>query len=711
MKYEVKKIIFQNPENHWTVAKCATIPENKKEKPQKITLVGNMPGIEDGCIVEAEGKWANHEKYGEQIQVERYSLGLPTSERGIYNYLCSNFIKGIGKVKAKCIVDYFKTETLNIIENDYLRLLEVKGIGKESASKIYKSYMLSKKQRDLIMFLESHDISTNYVNRIYEKYGDEAQKKILENPYRLIDDIWGIGFKKADKMALAIGIDKESDMRIDSGILYSFKNLENEGHCFGLRSQLLKAANEVLLVNTELIGKRIDALIKEGKLEQENEAIYLPKVLNYEKYVANKLTQIQRFKKNDYFDETCLNRYAKNIELDEEQIKAIKIANEEKVMILTGGPGTGKTTVTNIIIKSLLEKDEVVFLAAPTGRAAKRMSEVCHKNARTIHRLLGAGKGKNPSGFLYTEENPLRCSVLIVDEFSMVDIKLMYFLLQAVSLGTKLIMVGDADQLPSVGAGNVLRDMIKSETIPTVKLDKIFRQAEDSKIITIAHDINKGKKFDLNQSNDFKFLPCDDPEENLNYIVKLYKEIIPNKFGFKKEDIQILAPMRNGAVGVNNLNERIQEEINKNEICWQGKFRKFKLGDRVMQIRNNYKKDVFNGDVGKIVEYDSDDKYLVVDYDGYLVYYAFEELDEIVLAYACTIHKSQGSEYPVVIMPITSGQFYMLQRNLIYTGVTRAKQLLIIVGQAKYLRIGCQNIKQAKRNTRLKERLIEFASY
>lgn len=695
MKYEVKKIIFQNQENGWTVAKC------KDENGFNQTLTGVMPGIEDGCIVKAEGKIVNS-KYGEQLSVERYILELPHTEKGIYNYLRSNHIKGIGEKYAKLIVDYFKTDTLNIIEKDYMRLTEVKGIGTERALKIYNSFLLSQNIKDLIMFLQQYDISTSLADRIYKRYGENSQKIIEENPYHLTN-IWGIGFKTADKIAMALGFSKNCEIRCQSGLIYTIKELESEGHCYVSRKQLIKEGNKILEVNPDILDAQINILIEQRRIENEDDCLYLPATLDAEKYVAYKLTRLNEYKKEKKFDMNRIKSLTP-LNLAPEQENAIKVGNEEKIMILTGGPGTGKTTITNAIIKSLEEDDETILLAAPTGRAAKRMSEVCHKPAKTIHRLLGYGCGDD-GGFFYKEGNPLRCTTLIVDECSMIDIYLMSHLLQALSLETKLILVGDADQLPSVGAGNVLRDIINSGAFPVVKLDKIFRQGEESGIINLAHNINKKKHLDLEKKFDFRFLPCDNPETNADFIYKLYSEYIPDKFGISSDEIQILTPMRKGSAGTNILNELIQDKFNDNEICYETKIRKFKIHDKVMQIKNDYSKDIYNGDIGFVVDVNKEDSVLIVQYDDKYVSYEFNELDEITLAYACTIHKSQGSEYSAVIMPITSGQWFMLQKNLIYTGVTRAKQLLIIVGEEKYLRIGCKNTKQLKRNTKLQQRL------
>ena len=568
-------------------------------------------------------------------------------------------MKGIGPKFAKQIVSHFGLETFEVIENDIDRLLEVPNIGKGRVAKIKESWEKQKDVKDIMVFLQGHGVSSTYAAKIYKQYGKDSIEKVQNNPYCLADDIWGIGFKTADGIAEKLGYEKNDSRRCRSGILYTLSKLSEDGHVYSEREQLVKSAKELLQADEEPITQALDDMIAKEDLMLDEDAIFLPPFYYAEVGVANKLRRLIETPMGNIFDSSG----AINEDLGKRDRKAIG----SKVMVLTGGPGTGKTTTTLGIIASFETLGQRILLAAPTGRAAKRMSEATGKEAKTIHRLLEF----NPAeGYGRNDENPLDGDVLIVDESSMIDIILMNSLLKAVPLSMRLILVGDIDQLPSVGAGNVLRDIIDSGTVPVIRLTRIFRQAQSSRIITNAHKINQGIFPDISngRNSDFFFIKDEDPEQAARDIVNIVKNRIPKAYGYNTNDIQVLAPMQRSVVGATNLNIALQEAINPvGDSLSRGGFR-YRRGDRVMQIRNNYDKDVFNGDIGTVEHVDMEERTLTVSFDGNSIEYEDSELDELTLAYATTIHKSQGSEYLVVVMPLLMTHFVMLQRNLVYTG-------------------------------------------
>ena len=636
---------------------------------------------------------------------------MPATVYGIEKYLGSGLIKGIGPKYAKKIVAKFGADTLDIIEENIERLGEVEGIGKKRIQQIKFSWVRQREIKNVMVFLQSHDVSSAYAAKIYKAYGNDAVKRVQENPYQLADDIWGIGFKTADTIAVKMGIEKDEFNRLRSGIKYALGELGNEGHVFAYREQLIKKGKELLDVTESQLDEAIERMMKSDDLKVEEDAIYLPPFYYAEIGAAKRLRMIisaeaeeNIFTKDQMVD---LGRIQKTlgISYDDVQAEAIHRAANSKVMVLTGGPGTGKTTTTQGIIQAFLDKGLSILLAAPTGRAAKRMSEATGREAKTIHRLL---EFKPPEGYKRNEENPLEGDVLLVDECSMIDIMLMNSLLKAVPANMRLVLIGDVDQLPSVGAGNVLRDIIDSEAVPVVRLTKIFRQAQQSRIITNAHKVNEGKFPDISngKNSDFFFLNREEPEVIAKEIVELVKNKLPNYYKVKPSEIQVLTPMQKGIIGAINLNQELQKAINPSmEGIRRGGYI-FKQYDKVMQIRNNYDKEVFNGDIGRILEIDTEDNTLTVLFDGRKVLYEASELDELVQAYACTIHKSQGSEYPIVVMPVSMTHFMMMQRNLIYTGITRSKKVCVVVGTMKALGYAVRNITVTKRNTMLKERLV-----
>ena len=705
IKGVVERITFQSPETGYTVLRFKASRHN-----DLVTVVGMLMDVVVGTNLEINGVWKVDRKYGQQFEAHTWQEVMPATVYGIEKYLGSGLIKGIGPKYAKKIVAKFGADTLDIIEENIERLGEVEGIGKKRIQQIKFSWVRQREIKNVMVFLQSHDVSSAYAAKIYKAYGNDAVKRVQENPYQLADDIWGIGFKTADTIAVKMGIEKDEFNRLRSGIKYALGELGNEGHVFAYREQLIKKGKELLDVTESQLDEAIERMMKSDDLKVEEDAIYLPPFYYAEIGAAKRLRMIisaeaeeNIFTKDQMVD---LGRIQKTlgISYDDVQAEAIHRAANSKVMVLTGGPGTGKTTTTQGIIQAFLDKGLSILLAAPTGRAAKRMSEATGREAKTIHRLL---EFKPPEGYKRNEENPLEGDVLLVDECSMIDIMLMNSLLKAVPANMRLVLIGDVDQLPSVGAGNVLRDIIDSEAVPVVRLTKIFRQAQQSRIITNAHKVNEGKFPDISngKNSDFFFLNREEPEVIAKEIVELVKNKLPNYYKVKPSEIQVLTPMQKGIIGAINLNQELQKAINPSmEGIRRGGYI-FKQYDKVMQIRNNYDKEVFNGDIGRILEIDTEDNTLTVLFDGRKVLYEASELDELVQAYACTIHKSQGSEYPIVVMPVSMTHFMMMQRNLIYTGITRSKKVCVVVGTMKALGYAVRNITVTKRNTMLKERL------
>ena len=703
IKCTIERITFQNPDNGYSVLQ-ATIKGFREEQ----TIVGTFHEVTVGAVLTVEGNWRVDKRYGRQFAAEVWSEEMPADIIGIEKYLGSGLVKGIGPKFAKLIVSQFGLETFEVIEKDTERLLEVPGIGKGRVAKIKASWEKQKDVKDIMVFLQGHGVSSTYAAKIYKQYGKESIEKVQGNPYCLADDIWGIGFKTADGIAEKLGYEKNDLRRCRSGILYTLSKLSEDGHVYSEREQLIKSAKELLQAEEEPIIQALDQMIETEDVILEEEAIFLPPFYYAEVGVANKLKRLQEDTSGTLFDGTLnIEEIVKqtSIQYDDVQVAAIGQAVKSKVMVLTGGPGTGKTTTTLGIIAALESLGQSILLAAPTGRAAKRMSEATGKESKTIHRLLEY----NPAeGYGRNDENPLQGGVLIVDESSMIDVILMNSLLKAVPSHMKVILVGDIDQLPSVGAGNVLRDIIDSDVVPVVRLTRIFRQAQSSRIITNAHKINQGVFPDISngKDSDFFFIKQEDPELAANEIVNIVKNRIPKAYHFNTNEIQVLAPMQRSVVGATNLNIILQEAINPiGDSLSRGGF-KYRKGDKVMQIRNNYDKEVFNGDIGHVKEVNLEERSLTVIFEGREVEYEDSELDELTLAYATTIHKSQGSEYPVVVIPLLMTHYVMLQRNLIYTGITRAKKICIIVGSTKALAYSVHNMVVLKRNTKLKERLM-----
>ena len=711
----VERVTYQNETNGYSVIKCRA-----KGYADLITVVGSMPEVHVGSVLTLSGEWTVNPKFGRQFTVSGFEETLPATVYGIEKYLGSGLVKGIGPKFAARIVRAFGAETLNVIEEDPDALLRVPGIGKLRVERIKKSWDEQKEIKNIMLFLQGHDVSTTHATKIYKTYGSDSIRVVKENPYRLADDIWGIGFRTADTIAEKLGVEKETAVRLRSGLLYTLNRLSDEGHCYARRDQLLKTGAELLAVEESVLPAVLDEMVRQDDVKTElidgedsapgETAVYLPPFWFAETGTAKRLKQIFSSPASVKVKPQGLEeriRRVTGLNYDPAQMDAIRCAAGSKILILTGGPGTGKTTTTLGILTAFRQAGAKILLAAPTGRAAKRLSETTGMEARTIHRLL---EFKPPEGCQKNEQNPLEGDVLILDECSMIDIMLMYSLLKAVPDSMTLIFVGDVDQLPSVGAGNVLRDLIDAGVFPVVRLTKIFRQAAASRIITNAHRINRGRMPDLSngKQSDFFFLEEEDPETAAQEIVRLVKERLPRAYGTR--DIQVLTPMQRGAVGAANLNQVLQAALNADAAGLRRGGTDYRLHDKVMQIRNNYDKEVFNGDIGTVCRVNTEDRELTVSFDGREVLYDVTELDELVLAYAATVHKSQGSEYPIVVMPVLMTHYVMLQRNLVYTGVTRAKKLMVMIGSTKALALAVRNVTVTRRNTMLKERLKNPAS-
>lgn len=711
----LERIVFYNEENGYSVLRFKTTAGDN------YTVVGNMADPQVGSSLKLTGEWVENAKFGRQFKMLTYETSLPAGVVGIRHYLASGLIKGVGPKTAERIVDAFGEDTFAILDNEPERLSAVKGIGKRTAKGIQEAWSEHRGIRDLIMFLQPHGVSTAYAVRIYKFYGKHALSVVQENPYRLAMDINGIGFVTADTIAQKIGFEVDSPLRAEAGTLYMLTKTSDEGHVYYPLETLVTKTSDTLNIREDLVEDAVDTLEREERvvvdeLSNGQVAVYRSRFHAYESGISTYIKKILGSPKtvqikapNEVVEEVV---ESLGISLAEEQLEAVHTAVRTKMMVLTGGPGTGKTTITKAIVQAYKKLKAKILLCAPTGRAAKRMFETIGVEAKTIHRLLEYSPRED--GFQRNENNPLACSLIVIDEASMMDTMLMFHLLKAIPLGATVIFVGDVHQLPSVGPGNVLKDVISSGVVDVVELHEVFRQAQESDIITNAHKINAGEVPFLESSkerlSDFYFIRQDDPERCAAMIVDLVKNHIPRRFRFDPIDqIQVLTPMHKGSAGSGNLNHMLQDALNPQPLCLKRGDREFRLDDKVMQIRNNYDKDVFNGDIGRICVVNTEDKKLTVRFDDEKnVIYDFNELDELVSAYAISIHKSQGSEYQAVVIPVLTQHYVLLQRNLIYTGVTRGKKLVILVGASKALTMAIKNNKMQKRFTYLSQRLSEF---
>lgn len=729
----VEAVIFKSEDTGYVVAK---ITANKEVN----TIVGTMPLIKEGQQIEVKGEWIKHKQFGRQFNVEEYKEVLPTSTKEIEKYLSTGIIHGIGPVTAKKIVKAFGEETLNILDNNIERLKEVEGIGKKKYNIIYQSYLETRELKDIIMFFQKHGVTINQCLKIYKKFGGDAQNIVSENPYILSDEISGIGFLTSDRIAKSLGVEPISDFRIQSGIKYVLNSFSGLGNTYMPKDKLINEAQRVLSVDKELIEVNIYNSVLEGKIKIEKineiEAVYSLPYYFCELGVTNKIItlSIENFQtiNSDITFEISSFERKNNIVFADSQKEAILGAFENGIEIITGGPGTGKTTIIKCIIEIYENNGMKVLLAAPTGRAAKRMTESTGREAKTIHRLLEMGVSDNENSFFGRGEGePLEGDVIIVDEASMIDIMLMNSLLKAIKLGTRLIIVGDADQLPSVGPGNVLRDLIDSEFIKVVRLKDIFRQGKESMIITNAHRINNGELPYLNKKGgDFFFDNRESNEEILETILDLVNRRLPlfNSKWSKIRDFQVLSPTRKGILGVDNLNNELQSILNppsKDKKERKFKDSVFREGDKVMQTKNNYSLKwnringygdnegvgIFNGDMGFIESISEENRTVTVVFDDERrIVYDNLYVEELELAYAITIHKSQGSEFKVIITPAFMGSAFLMNRNILYTGITRAKELVVVVGNQRALKYMVDNTNSMERYSSLKERILDIIS-
>jgi exodeoxyribonuclease V alpha subunit len=719
LRGQIERITYANEESSYTVVRVKV--HGRKDL---VTVIGNIVNPTPGEIISMKGEWGNHPKYGEQFKVVFCQCTTPATVYGIEKYLGSGLVKGIGPVMAKRIVKKFKEETLNVIEKDIQQLADIEGIGKKRIAMIKKAWDEQKEIRSIMIFLQSHGVSSGYSAKIYKQYGNESIKIVKENPYRLATDIFGIGFLTADKIAQKLGFAKDSELRAAAGILHVLHEMTDEGHVYYPYEPLIEKCKEILDIDREIIVKAIGTIAADERIviedlnqniddfKENHKAIYLIGYHIAETNLSARLKTLihtpQAIRKIDSEKAIEWVQEKLSIILAEKQIEAVRCVTGNKVMVITGGPGTGKTTIINAIIRIFSVIKTRIMLAAPTGRAAKRMMETTGHEAKTIHRLLEYSMRKG--GFQKNADSPLDCDLLIIDEASMIDTLLMHHLLKAIPSNATFVLVGDVNQLPSVGAGNVLKDIIESKAVPVVELNEIFRQAKESSIIVNAHLINEGKMPNLRSSqdklDDFYFIEQEDPQKVMELIITLVKERIPKRFGFNPiDDIQVLTPMHRGIVGASNLNMELQKAMNPGDEGVNRFGRLYKVNDKVMQISNNYDKEVYNGDIGRIISINEEDQEIAVSIDDREITYDYSELDELVHAYAVSIHKSQGSEYPAVVIPILTQHYILLQRNLLYTGVTRGKKLVVIIGTKKAMAIAVKNNKTQKRYTLLNERM------
>lgn len=709
----IERITFQNPENGYTIARL-----QEKGKPDLTTIVGTLPTVQVGETVRCKGTWKNDRQYGFQFLVTSYEVERPSSEEGLKKYLSSGLIKGIGPVFAERIVDYLGAKTLEVIDENPDALLEIEGIGGVRLTRIKQHWDEQKAVRELMIFLQGYEISPTYALKVYKTYGEESMRIISENPYQLARDIWGIGFKTADQTARKMGMAPDANERIDAGISYVLYELSNDGHtCFPVED-FLEKARELLEVEANLVAVRLDEIVKReevfiGPLLWEGAVkafIWLQLFKVTEAGIARELARMAMtgaaFDVPDAAQAIGWAQQTLGLVLAPAQRDAVATALTRKIQIITGGPGTGKSTITKVILFLAHQHTRKILLAAPTGRAAKRMAEITKMDASTIHSLLEFDFSIN--GFRRNRDNPLDCDLLIVDEASMIDTVLMYNLLKALPDAARLILVGDVDQLPSVGAGAVLQDMITAGTIPVSRLTDIYRQGEGSLIVTNAHRINAGEWPDTRnrKDGDFFFIEEEDVVKIAETIQELTHTRLPKAYRFAPiDDIQVLCPMNRGDIGARRMNELLQRRLNPSNQPLVKLGRVFHLHDKVMQIRNNYDKNVFNGDIGRIRRIDAVEHEVVIAFDHRDVVYDYSDLDQVVLAYAVTVHKYQGSECPCVILPLHTTHFPMLYRNLLYTGITRGKKMVILIGSKKALGMAIRNDRPVKRFTGLEAAL------
>ncbi|WP_421902501.1 ATP-dependent RecD-like DNA helicase [Maridesulfovibrio sp.] len=717
---EVRAVVYHNEENGYIVARVAS-----KDEPSHITVVGVLGSLTPGESVELHGRWKQHPKFGRQFEADFYERVRPATEAGVIRFLKSSSIKGIGEAIATEMVKEFGIEVLDILDEEPEKLLKIKGISKKKLEAIKESWSSQRDIKNLILFLHTHEVPPTYAAKIFNLYGAQAVTKISENPYELAYEIRGIGFKTADAMALKLGFAPDSAQRIEAAIVYSlFSVSERGGHMFSPKAKLVEDVAKMLGgVDLELISEGIQSLEERKRVRVEDlpeqgidEAVFLMHFYRFEREICKRLhglishpSPVSREKVEKALPEV---ESELGFELSDEQREAVFEACVNKFFIITGGPGTGKTTITRAVVMTLKELGLKIKLAAPTGRAAKRLSEATGRQASTIHRMLQFTP--EDGGFYYNEDQKLKADVLVVDEASMLDAQLCLAVLRAVPLTCRVIFVGDVNQLPSVGPGNVLSDLLQSGQVQSAVLSHIFRQAQESYIVVNAHRINDGEFPQPHPAEapeaDFYWIPQESTQKVQDMIVQTVCERIPERYGLDPmTDVQVLTPMHKGDVGTQKLNAVLQEKLNPgNGKGLKRGFVEYRVGDRVLQLRNNYEKEVFNGDLGRVMYIDTEENELTAEFDGNIVHYELSELDELTLAYAVSVHKSQGSEYPAVVMPIVSQHYMLLQRNLLYTGLTRARKLAVLIGSKRAFHIGLNNVTAGKRFTNLRHRIKQI---
>jgi exodeoxyribonuclease V alpha subunit len=704
----IERVTFHNEETGFCVVRVKV-----DGRSDLVTVVGRASSINAGEWLAAEGSWTQDREHGTQLKAELLQTSAPTSREGIEKYLASGLIKGIGPVYAKKLVEKFGEAVFEIIDQESVRLEQVRGIGSERRRTIRTAWAEQKVVREIMVFLHSNGVSTSRAVRIYKTYGDEAVERVRANPYLLARDISGIGFKTADQIARKLGIPEDSILRARAGLSHALSEAGGNGHCAFPEELLLKNAADLLGMDAHILQRALSEMLEEGELARDDitgeDLIFLPSIRRAEIEIASRLARMAGLKAEypeiDADKAIAWLKEKKSIDLAPSQADALRRALCSRVLVITGGPGVGKTTLVNSILSLLRAKKVKCLLCAPTGRAAKRLSETTGLEAKTIHRLLEYQNG----GFSKNASNPLDCDLLVADETSMMDVHLMSKLLQALPARAHLILVGDVDQLPSVGPGAVLGDIISSGRVSVVRLTEIFRQASSSRIIVNAHRINSGEMPDAEKDSDFFFIEREDPESVPPTILELVADRIPRKWKLDpRRDIQVLCPMNRGSLGTLQMNRVLQDSLNPKrngdpvveKFGWE-----FRVRDKVIQTRNNYDKEVFNGDIGEVLKIDDFEREVVIGFDGRDVVYDFNELDEVSLAYAITIHKSQGSEFPVIVMPLAMQHYLLLQRNLVYTGITRGRRLVVLVGQKKALQTAVKNASAVRRFTALEKRL------
>jgi len=711
----VEQVVYYNPENGYTVCRFSL------EDGRTLTIVGSFPPLSAGEVLRLSGKWEVNPKFGQQLKVESYVPILPSSAKGIEKFLSSGLVKGIGPVLARRIVKEFGERTIEIISQNPDKILGVEGVGAVKLREIKKSWAENQHIRDLIIFLQEHGVSTTIATKVHRQYGERSFHILKSNPYQLCLDIWGIGFKTADQIALKLGMDPASAERVKAFVLYLLEKDAEQGHVFSYRENLAEACLKELGVEAEKTARAVTDLARDGRIvieaEGEKTAVYLPHLYEAQEGVVRGLLRLSSAPSPpppaDMAGTIAAVEKDLGLEFSSRQKEAVEESSKKKVLVITGGPGTGKTTIIRAVVAVFQGRGQRVMLAAPTGRAAKRLSEATGKDAKTIHRTLEYNPKQGR--FKKNERSPLRSDALVVDEFSMVDLPLMYALIKAVPLGMRLILVGDKDQLPPVGPGNLLHDIIESGRAGVVRLDEIFRQERDSLIVQNAHRVNQGMSLIYppreERNADFYFIHHEDEDKAFKTIMSLCCFNVPHKLDLPalSPQIQVISPMYRGRCGVDNLNSELQARLNPRQDGLKVGNREFRVRDKVMQVRNNYDKEVFNGDIGIVLQIDRQHFRLIVDFDGRQVGFEKDDLNDITHAYAVSVHKSQGSEYQAVIMPLLTQHYIMLQRNLFYTALTRAKKMSVIVGSYRALHIAIKNDKQVKRNGRLREKLIQGA--